>query len=64
MKGLFGGEESDKGGIFGGGDSGGKSMFGGEGGGLGKNLPQIPTFTEEPACAKMCPKLTFKQVRT
>ena len=22
---------------------------------------QLPTFQEEPACAKCCPKLTFKQ---
>lgn len=25
-----------------------------------KNL--VPTFQDEPACAKCCPKLTFKQV--
>ena len=23
---------------------------------------QLPTFAEEPACAKMCPNLTFRQV--
>jgi hypothetical protein len=64
---LGGGDDSNKGGIFGGGESGNKGIFGGGhdnnvGGSLAKNLPQIPTFTEEPACAKFCPKLTFKQV--
>lgn len=24
---------------------------------------QMPVFQEEPACAKMCPDLTFKQVK-
>ena len=26
-----------------------------------KGSMQLPTFQEEPACAKCCPKLTFKQ---
>lgn len=55
-------QEEKKDGFFGGlsgGGSKGDSMLGGSSSSGPQSL--IPQFTEEPACAKCCPKLTYQQ---
>lgn len=44
--------------MFGGGSSS-KGLFGGSDSSSSESI--LPTFQDEPACADMCPKLTYQQ---